>query len=288
MNEINISAKLTELRTAKGITQEEVAKALEVSNKTISKWENGTSSPELSMLAALAKYYNVSTDMLLGLKDERKGMAQVIADEFKGLDRREVALKISEIIKAIFPASYDAAGFGFDDITDEIDVIPPQTGAMPRYQTSLNELFNFAFFSDDVNLAVIQFRNKANFSWLLDEEKQSRIIALLTFLANRDSLRVLFFIHSTACSESFTAEYIAKNTGVPCDQASEVLEKCCQMGICSKAAAHLKGGDVTVYKFFGDGLVLSIISLAYERMCGRSGYNYNYNGSCKMIGGKKL
>ena len=56
MNEINISAKLTELRTAKGITQEEVAKALEVSNKTISKWENGTSSPELSMLAALAKY----------------------------------------------------------------------------------------------------------------------------------------------------------------------------------------------------------------------------------------
>lgn len=50
MNECNIATKLSELRIAKGVTQGEVASALSVSNKTISKWENGTSSPDLSML----------------------------------------------------------------------------------------------------------------------------------------------------------------------------------------------------------------------------------------------
>lgn len=43
MHTCKIATKLSELRTAKGFTQDEVASALSVSNKTISKWENGTS-----------------------------------------------------------------------------------------------------------------------------------------------------------------------------------------------------------------------------------------------------
>ena len=73
MNEVNISVKLAELRSAKNVTQEDVALALGVSNKTVSKWENGTSTPDLTMLVALAGYYDVSTDVLLGLKKEHKG-----------------------------------------------------------------------------------------------------------------------------------------------------------------------------------------------------------------------
>ena len=98
MNEINISTKLSELRKEKGVTQEEVAMALEVSNKTVSKWESGSSAPDISMLAELAKYYNVSTDTLLGLAGEQKGTRQVIANEFKGLDRQQTTYKIFEII----------------------------------------------------------------------------------------------------------------------------------------------------------------------------------------------
>ena len=43
---------------------------------------------------------------------------------------------------------------------------------------------------------------------------------------------------------------------------------------------------VRVYECHGDGLILSLISLAFERMCGRQSYEYNFNGRCKMIGGK--
>lgn len=156
MHTCKIATKLSELRTAKGFTQDEVASALSVSNKTISKWENGTSSPNLSMLVSLAKYYNVSTDTLLGLEDKQKGTKQVIADEFRGLNRCETALKVFEIIKEMFPACFEGAGIGEDSICDDMNAIPPQTDRMSRNQISLNELFNFAVCSDDVNFAVVQ------------------------------------------------------------------------------------------------------------------------------------
>ncbi len=288
MNACNIATKLSELRTAKGFTQDEVASALSVSNKTISKWENGTSSPNLSMLVSLAKYYNVSTDTLLGLEDKQKGTKQVIADEFRGLNRCETALKVFEIIKEMFPACFEGAGIGEDSICDDMNAIPPQTDRMPRNQISLNELFNFDVCSDDVNFAVVQLRNQSNFAWLLDEEKQKRIIELLGFLADADVLKIMSFIHSTVCSENFTAGYLSNNTAVPLDKTRFVLEKSCELGIFSKATAHLKNGEVILYESFGDGLILAILSIAYERMCGSNGYNYNYNGRCKMIGGKKI
>ena len=287
MNTCNIATKLSGLRMAKGVTQDEVACALSVSNKTISKWENGTSSPNLSMLVVLSKYYNVSTDTLLGLEDGSKGTKQLIADEFRCLNRREAALKVFEIIKEMFPANFAAASAGDDSACDDMDTIPSQTDKMSRYQISLHELFNFAVCSDDVNFAVVQLRNKSNFTWLLDEKKQKHIIDLLNFLADADVLKIMSFIHSTVCSESFTADYMSNNTAVPPDKTTAVLEKCSELGICSKITAHLKNGEVIVYESFGDGLILSILSIAYERMCGSNGYNYNYNGSCKMIGGKK-
>lgn len=288
MSTCNIATKLSELRMAKGGTQDKVASALSVSNKTISKWENGTSSPDLSMLVSLAKYYNVSTDTLLGLEDKRKGTKQVIANEFRGLDRCETVLKVFEIIKEMFPASFNAVSAGDDSGCDDMDAIPSQTDRMSRYQISLHELFYFAVCSDDVNFAVVQLRNKSNFTWLLDEKKQKHIIDLFGFLADADVLKIMSFIHSTVCSESFTARYMSNNTTVPLDKTTSVLEKSCELGICSKATALLKNSEVIIYESFGDGLILSILSIAYERMCGSNGYNYNYNGRCKMIGGKKI
>ena len=129
-------------------------------------------------------------------------------------------------------------------------------------------------------------RNEANFDWLKISEKQKSTVKLFKFLSDEDTLSVLYFIHSSACSDSFTADYIAKNTGVNESRASEILDEFCSVGECSSAIAHLSEGTVKVYECFGDGILLSLISLAFERMCGRRAYEFNYSGRCKMIGGK--
>lgn len=60
---------LAALRKANGMTQQEVADILNVSNKTISKWERDDGCPEIMMLPAIAELYNITVDELL--KGER-------------------------------------------------------------------------------------------------------------------------------------------------------------------------------------------------------------------------
>lgn len=56
---------LQSLRKSKGLTQQELADLLNVSNKTVSKWENGLGIPEMSTLLLLADLYDVSVDDIL-------------------------------------------------------------------------------------------------------------------------------------------------------------------------------------------------------------------------------
>ena len=63
------SERLKELRIEKGVGQVELAKTLNVSKGIISLWENGLREPKLSNLIALAKFFEVSLDYLVGLEN---------------------------------------------------------------------------------------------------------------------------------------------------------------------------------------------------------------------------
>lgn len=287
MYECKIAEKLVELRTSKGVTQEDVAQSLSISNKTVSKWENGASAPDLSMLAELSKYYGVTTDTLLGLSEGKKqSTEEEIRSLFEGLDRRESVMKAFETIRAIVPAMYETVSEHNDDVYDNEDVFPSEVSHFYRSNISLHEFFEFTASSENVNLAVMMLRNKADFAWMNDTNKQKEIVKIFKFLSDEDALSVLYFVHSANCSESFTADYIAHNTGIKEARVAEILGEFCSVGACSWVTAHLTEGEVKVYECYGDGILLSIIALAFEQMCGRKSYSYNYNGRCKMIGGK--
>ena len=52
------------LRKERNLTQEELAEQLNISAQAISKWENGTSMPDISQVVPIANYFGVSTDTL--------------------------------------------------------------------------------------------------------------------------------------------------------------------------------------------------------------------------------
>lgn len=68
--EILFSKRVKELRLQKKLTQKDLGDAIGVSHKTISMMEKGGQGTTLEKLALLAKYFDVSADYLLGLKDE--------------------------------------------------------------------------------------------------------------------------------------------------------------------------------------------------------------------------
>ncbi len=59
-----------ELRRKKGMTQRELGEVLGLTHKSISTIESGSRSTTIEKLILLAKFFEVSTDYLLGMKDE--------------------------------------------------------------------------------------------------------------------------------------------------------------------------------------------------------------------------
>lgn len=57
--------KLYTLRKKSGLSQEQLAEALNISRQAISKWEGGSAMPESDKLLALSNYFGVSLDYLL-------------------------------------------------------------------------------------------------------------------------------------------------------------------------------------------------------------------------------
>ena len=70
MNDYKFGNFIYEQRTAKGLSQAELGKMLGVSNKAVSKWENGSAKPQTSKLYHLAQILEVSVEELLA--GERK------------------------------------------------------------------------------------------------------------------------------------------------------------------------------------------------------------------------
>ena len=68
MSTLRINENIARLRREKGITQEELAVALGVSNQAVSKWEAGKCCPDIEMLPDLAEFFRVSIDELMGYK----------------------------------------------------------------------------------------------------------------------------------------------------------------------------------------------------------------------------
>ena len=64
------ATRLRELRNEKKLSMMDLAKEINTTDATISNWENDLNEPKISYLIRLAKFFDVSTDFLLGLKDE--------------------------------------------------------------------------------------------------------------------------------------------------------------------------------------------------------------------------
>ena len=64
---MELKDRLRELRKARGITQETAAEALGVSSQTISKWERGLCTPDISLLPRIALFYDCTIDHLFDM-----------------------------------------------------------------------------------------------------------------------------------------------------------------------------------------------------------------------------
>ena len=91
MNQMKIGSFLKELRKENELTQEQLAEKLNVSNRSVSRWETGNTLPDISILIELAEFYDVDIKEILD--GERKS-------EDMNEETKEIMAKVVDYITA--------------------------------------------------------------------------------------------------------------------------------------------------------------------------------------------
>lgn len=100
---------IAECRRVKGLTQQQLADQVNLSNKTISKWESGAGSPDIGNLTSLADALGVTVDELLrGALVECKDLPAIEQNNPESYERESVPARKKERMVMILAASIGA------------------------------------------------------------------------------------------------------------------------------------------------------------------------------------
>ena len=89
---MNIGEQILFLRKNRGITQEQLAQKLGITNQAVSKWESGSNMPDISLLAELADFYDVSIPEIIDGERKSENMNEEV---------KETVLKLSDYTETI-------------------------------------------------------------------------------------------------------------------------------------------------------------------------------------------
>lgn len=90
MDQKKVGLFLKTLRKEKNITQEVLAETLNVSNRTVSRWETGSNMPDISLLVELSEFYQVSIPEIINGERKSEKMNQ---------ETKDTAIKMAEYSK---------------------------------------------------------------------------------------------------------------------------------------------------------------------------------------------
>lgn len=92
--------KIIKLRKEKGLSQEELGNAINVSRQAISKWESEQTKPDIDKLKEIAKFFNVSYDYLLN--DEIENIEETKKETSKKINVKKIIIRILIVFIAIY------------------------------------------------------------------------------------------------------------------------------------------------------------------------------------------
>lgn len=106
---LKIGERIKQLRREKDMTQEQLARALDITSAAVSKWERGETYPDITALQPLAYYFGVSLDSLMGYDKEsvEEEIKNTIA-EYQRLARKDfnAARKVIQNAHKDYPNDY--------------------------------------------------------------------------------------------------------------------------------------------------------------------------------------
>ena len=122
----NIGERIYNLRKERGVSQEELAFALNVSRQTVSRWERNTVSPTLENLESLSNFFGVNSSYFIG--EEIATAEEQPAEEVATFEevKREPKFKTLKVMLAVLGIALFALGAVVCGIVAYVAMVPVQ------------------------------------------------------------------------------------------------------------------------------------------------------------------
>ncbi|MCL2188073.1 MAG: helix-turn-helix domain-containing protein [Defluviitaleaceae bacterium] len=277
MQEFSIGVQISELRKAKNITQEALARAIGVSGQAVSKWESG-GSPDIALLPALADFFGVAIDRLFGREAGNYENIEMSVRHYiaEPLDANET--RPGEWAEDAMEAAFERAwrlcwavmlGMMGTKVFDKVGVTFMQIfEEMTKKGDDDDPVYGHILYEKGMMLSST--KQKLPYFLLMPEPPKGWETALFpqeecrkafAALGDGDVLNALFFLHAKEKNSKFSAKYFTKNTGITEENAPRVLEMLIEMKFLKSTFIELDDTRQEIYEFTPRDCFLGVLAL---------------------------
>lgn len=221
----NINTQITKLRKKMNITQEELARAVGVTNQSVSKWESGICCPDIQLLPVLAKFFGVTIDELMGVSTAPEVTLQSVCDEIKALfgtvsedEHFYLAFMLSIILhKCVVSKGFKNGIYSWTDSNGEIKKAYENWGASICSEPQGETVY--------VRNAIF-FTNHNNWRGMTSADVRN-VLAMLKKYADSNVLKVMFALYELTFNDYdlyASTEDICGKCRLPESEVQAVLE----------------------------------------------------------------
>lgn len=175
---MNIAVNIAKFRRERGMTQEALAEVIGVSAQTISKWENSTTYPDVTLLPVLADAFGVTIDALYGRADAQQTLTADAA-----IDR-----VIEQVRRTIVGVVYNPELDG--TFEDELARYRKAMQSNPHQRSVVENDRNVLYFREQLGALALR-KPEGGWNTLFGDEKSAE---LLRILADSDFRRAMQII----------------------------------------------------------------------------------------------
>jgi transcriptional regulator with XRE-family HTH domain len=267
-----ISSQIAELRKAKGIKQEELAKAVGVSTQAVSKWECG-GTPDTELLPLIADYFNVSIDTLFNRRvDDYSDLKSELAKEIASVEQEKRMAAALEYCWVIEKALCGAT-----------DIEP----SLKSLQEANKNGYAHSQMLYDSGISLMSIVEKMQYFVLMPEPLNGwknglfaidKYQKLFKFLGDEHALACILFLMQRD-NKPFTPKLLEKNIGITIDRAAEILDVLKQYSLIYEKEIELDDQIQKVYEFYANPALIAVLFISNELI--KRPNNFHYNSSSR-------
>ena len=225
MDNLKLNDTICFYRKKQGLTQEDLAQRLGVTNQSVSKWESAQCCPDISLLPKLADIFEISIDELFGIVP-RMSMTKEVNDAEKDAVFSKAVKIVKESGKVSASLLQRKLNIGYEEAVHLIDLMKDELTDKEDFSSQFS-------WSDDDTFRVVVARGKKVIS-VDDIDKTIDI----TFPKNcNETTRQYFKVEvfgNICCDASINGDVIGHGM-IECNQINGDIKECAQNITCNGA-----------------------------------------------------